>query len=96
MHGNFERNYKMVAEMTFPQLERTINPTHDIKLFAGRSNTKLAQEIADYLGTSIGPMVIKNFADGEFMFRLKKVSEVTMYLLFNLCATPLTKILLNY
>ena len=86
----------MVAEMTFPQLERTIKPTHDIKLFAGRSNTKLAQEIADYLGTSIGPMVIKNFADGEIMFRLKKVSEVTMYLLFNLCATPLTKILLNY
>ena len=30
--------------MTFQQLERTINPTHDIKLFAGRSNTKLAQE----------------------------------------------------
>ena len=62
----------MVAEMTFPQLERTINPTHDIKLFAGRSNTKLAQEIADYLGTSIGPMVIKNFADGEIYVQVKE------------------------
>ena len=62
----------MVAEMTFPQLERTINPTHDIKLFAGRSNTKLAQEIADYLGTSIGPMVVKNFADGEIYVQVKE------------------------
>ena len=39
----------MVLEMTYPQLERAVNPTHDIKLFAGRSNPKLAQEIADYL-----------------------------------------------
>ena len=61
----------MVAEMTFPQLERTINPTHDIKLFAGRSNTKLAQEIADYLGTSIGP-IVKNFADGEIYVQVKE------------------------
>ena len=62
----------MVAEMTFPQLKRTINPTHDIKLFAGRANTKLAQEIADYLGTSIGPMVVKNFADGEIYVQVKE------------------------
>ena len=39
----------MVLEMTYPQLEKAVNPTHDIKLFAGRSNPKLAQEIADYL-----------------------------------------------
>ena len=62
----------MVLEMTFPQLERAINPTHDIKLFAGRSNSKLAQEIADYLGTTIGPMVIKNFADGEIYVQVKE------------------------
>ena len=62
----------MVLEMTFPRLERTINPTHDIKLFAGRSNTQLAQNIADYLGTSIGPMVVKNFADGEIYVQVKE------------------------
>ena len=39
----------MVLEMTYSQLERAVNPTHDIKLFAGRSNPALAQEIADYL-----------------------------------------------
>ena len=62
----------MVLEMAFPQLERAINPTHDIRLFAGRSNSKLAQEIADYLGTTIGPMVIKNFADGEIYVQVKE------------------------
>lgn len=62
----------MVLELASEQLERTINPTHDIKLFAGRSNTKLAQEIADYLGTSIGPMIVKNFADGEIYVQVKE------------------------
>ena len=62
----------MVLEMTYSQLERAINPTHDIKLFAGRSNPALAQEIADYLGTTVGPMVIKNFADGEIYVQVKE------------------------
>lgn len=62
----------MVLEMSFPQLERAINPTHDIKLFSGRSNPKLSQEIADYLGTTVGPMVIKNFADGEIYVQVKE------------------------
>ena len=46
----------MASEIAFSQLERAINPTHDIKLFSGRSNPKLAQEIADCLGTTIGPI----------------------------------------
>lgn len=62
----------MVLEMTLPQFERTINPTHDIKLFAGRSNPALAREIANYLGTTVGPMVIKNFADGEIYVQVKE------------------------
>lgn len=62
----------MVLEMAFPQLERAINPTHDIKLFAGRSNMTLAREIANYLGTTVGPMVIKNFADGEIYVQVQE------------------------
>ena len=53
----------MELTMDFPQREKTINPTHDIKLFAGRGHKELAEEIASYLGTSVGPMIIKNFAD---------------------------------
>src|SRR5574344_464481 len=61
-----------INEMTYPQLEKAINPTHDIKLFAGRSNTKLAQDIANELGTTVGPMVVKNFADGEIYVQVKE------------------------
>ena len=54
-------------------LERKTNvlPTHDIKLFSGRSNTVLADEIAKYLGTSVGPMIIKNFSDGEIYVQIQ-------------------------
>ncbi len=62
----------MVLEMSFPSLEKAIKPTHDIKLFAGRSNPSLAKEIADYLGTTVGPMVIKNFADGELYVQVQE------------------------
>ncbi len=62
----------MALELPYEQLERAINPTHDIKLFAGRSNPKLAQEIADHLGTAVGPMVVKNFADGEIYVQVKE------------------------
>ncbi len=62
----------MVLELSYPQLEKSVNPTHDIKLFAGRANPKLAQEIAEYLGTTVGPMVVKNFADGEIYVQVKE------------------------
>lgn len=61
----------MINEEIYHQLEREINPTHDIKLFAGRSNPKLAQEVAQALGTTVGPMVIKDFADGEIYVQVK-------------------------
>ena len=62
----------MELTMEFPQRERVINPTHDIKLFAGRAHKKLAEEIAEYLGTSVGPMIIKNFADGEIYVQVQQ------------------------
>src|SRR5574344_125012 len=62
----------MELEMPFLKEERVINPTHDIKLFSGRSNMKLAQEIADCLGTSVGPMIIKNFSDGEIYVQVQE------------------------
>jgi ribose-phosphate pyrophosphokinase len=61
-----------IEEKTYPELERAISPNHDIKLFAGRSNPQLAQEIANELGTTIGPMIVKNFADGEIYVQVKE------------------------
>ncbi len=62
----------MELEMVFPQGTKTINPTHDIKLFTGRSHPQLAEEIAEYLGTTVGPMIIKNFADGEVYVQVQE------------------------
>ena len=41
-------------------------------MFTGRSNPKLAGEIAKYLGTSIAPMIVKNFADGEIYVQVQE------------------------
>ncbi|MEI7474725.1 MAG: ribose-phosphate pyrophosphokinase [bacterium] len=58
--------------MSMPEQEFTIKPTHDIKIFSGRSHTDLAQSIARYLGTSVGPMQIKNFSDGEIYVKIQE------------------------
>ena len=50
---------------------KKILPTHDIKLFSGRSNNPLAQEIAQYLGTSLEPITIKDFSDGEIYVQIQ-------------------------
>ena len=39
---------------------------HEIKIFAGTSSFKLANKIADKLGTKLGDRDIIKFADGEF------------------------------
>jgi len=36
-----------------------------MKIFSGRSNPALAQQIADYLGIPLGAINIRNFSDGE-------------------------------
>jgi len=39
--------------------------TRELKIFCGNSNRELAQEIADYLGISIGDAKVQTFQDGE-------------------------------
>eukprot|EP00951_Prasinocladus_malaysianus_P001113 scaffold7827_cov42-Prasinocladus_malaysianus.AAC.1 len=36
-----------------------------LRLFSGTANPALAHEVANYLGTDLGPIKIKRFADGE-------------------------------
>ena len=57
-------------ETQLAKLEKIL-PTHDIKLFSGRSNNPLAQEIAQYLGTSLEPITIKDFSDGEIYVQIQ-------------------------
>lgn len=43
-----------------------------LKIFSGSANEPLAQEIARYLGLNLGPMVRKNFADGEIYVQIQE------------------------
>ncbi len=62
----------MIQEMNMKQIENVIKPTHAIKLFTGRANPTLVSEIAEYLGTTVGPMIIKNFSDGEIYVKVQE------------------------
>lgn len=64
----------MAIEMRLPQLqeENKTSSRNEIKIFTGRSNPQLAYEIADYLGTTVGPMVVKNFSDGEIYVQIQE------------------------
>lgn len=53
------------------EFSENIKHTHSIKIFTGRANAGLASEIADYLGTTIGPMIVKNFSDGEIFVKIQ-------------------------
>ncbi len=43
-----------------------------LKLFSGSSNRSLSREVARYLGTDLGPMVRKRFADGELYVQIQE------------------------
>lgn len=62
----------MALEYSVLEKDTRIKPTHDIKIFTGRANPQLAEEIAEYLGTTVGPMTIKNFSDGEIYVRIQE------------------------
>jgi len=42
----------------------------EMLLFSGNANKKLAEEIAQYLDTSLSPMEITNFVDGEIFLKI--------------------------
>ncbi len=42
-----------------------------LTLISGRAHPSLSQEIADYLGLTLGPVVISNFPDGEIFVQLE-------------------------
>lgn len=61
-------------ELRLPELEMTHceHDTSKVKIFSGRANPQLARDIADYLGTTLGNAVIKNFSDGETYVQIQE------------------------
>lgn len=43
---------------------------NDLKIFTGNANTQLAEEIAQYLGVTVGASEVKHFSDGEVQVRI--------------------------
>lgn len=50
----------------------TIADNNRLRLFSGSANVSLAQEVARYLGMDLGPMVRKQFADGELYVQIQE------------------------
>lgn len=64
----------LAIELRLPDLEieSGIHDTSKVKIFTGRANPRLAQEIARYLGTELSKVEIKNFSDGETYVQVKE------------------------
>ncbi len=65
----------------------SLNSDEDrLRLFAGSANLPLAQEISRYLGIELGPMVRKNFADGEVYVQVQEsIRGCDVYLIQPTC-----------
>ncbi len=64
----------MAIEMRLPELEleRSKHNMSKVKIFSGRANPELAEEISAYLGTSMGRAEVKNFSDGEIYVQVQE------------------------
>ncbi|MGQ4649758.1 ribose-phosphate pyrophosphokinase [Lyngbya aestuarii] len=70
-------------------LQPTLPPLAEgnrLRLFSGSSNTPLAKEVARYLGMDLGPMVRKQFADGELYIQIQEsIRGCDVYLIQPTC-----------
>ncbi|NEP62743.1 MAG: ribose-phosphate pyrophosphokinase [Symploca sp. SIO2G7] len=60
------------ATLTLQRMLPTIAENNRLRLFSGSANVPLAQEVARYLGIDLGPMVRKQFADGELYIQIQE------------------------
>lgn len=68
------------------QQQSTLSDTNRLRLFSGSANIPLAQEVARYLGMDLGPMIRKQFADGELYVQIQEsIRGADVYLLQPCC-----------
>lgn len=60
------------ATLTLQPMLPPIADNNRLRLFSGSANVPLAQEVACYLGMDLGPMVRKQFADGELYIQIQE------------------------
>ncbi len=62
----------MVLELSEMGQKDKSKVIQDIKIFTGRANPDIADDIARHLGGSLGTLQIKNFSDGEIYVRIQE------------------------
>ncbi len=68
------------------QPQNTTELIKPIKIFSGSANESLAREITQYLGIEIGPIVRKQFADGELYTQIQEsIRGCDVYLIQPTC-----------
>jgi ribose-phosphate pyrophosphokinase len=71
-----------------PPLTTQISDNNRLRLFSGSANIPLAQEVARYLGMDLGPMVRKQFADGELYVQIQESIRGCDVYLVQPCCRP--------
>ena len=78
----------MIRSATLPlkTVLSRIETNNRLKVFSGSSNRALSREVARYLGTDLGPMVRKRFADGELYVQIQEsIRGCDVYLIQPTC-----------
>ena len=78
----------MISSATLPlkTVLSRIETNNRLKIFSGSSNRALSREVAHYLGTDLGPMVRKRFADGELYVQIQEsIRGCDVYLIQPTC-----------
>jgi ribose-phosphate pyrophosphokinase len=74
------------ATLTLQPILPPIADNNRLRLFSGSANVPLAQEVARYLGMDLGPMVRKQFADGELYIQIQEsIRGCDVYLIQPTC-----------
>jgi ribose-phosphate pyrophosphokinase len=74
------------ATLPLPSALPVFSENNRLKLFSGSANTELSEEVAQYLGVDLGPMVRKSFADGELYIQIQEsIRGCDVYLIQPTC-----------
>lgn len=58
--------------VTLQSMLNSVSETNRLRIFSGSANIPLSREVARYLGVDLGPMVRRNFADGEQYIQIQE------------------------
>jgi ribose-phosphate pyrophosphokinase len=70
--GGSEKELGNQAEMARLYPGALMNNNNKLKVFSGRANIRLAENIANVLGDALGKATLSNFPDGEIMVRIEE------------------------